>query len=107
MRRLQRMFAQNTLQRVILSLSNFCMAESCDAIQKQGAKPRRDLYPDLLSFVLKVTFLIATDITKPLIDPAHLTLAPLLRYHAPQRFGYVRAFCLLDAANNISELRSG
>ena len=101
------MFVQNNLQRVILSLSNFCMAESCDAIQKQGARPRRDLYPVLLYFVLKVTFRIATGITKLLRDPAHLTLAPLLRYHAPQRFGYVRAFCLFDAANNISELRSG
>ena len=101
------MFAQNTLKRVILSLSNFCMAESCDAIQKQGAKPRRDLLSVLLSLVLKVTFRIATDITKPLRDPARLTLAPLLRYHAPQRFGYVRAFCPFVTANNISELRSG
>ena len=97
----------NLRQRVILSLSNFCMAEACDAIQKQGATPRRDLYPVLLSFVLKVTFRITADITKPLRDPARLTLAPLLRYHAPQRFDYVRAFYLLDAANNISELRSG
>ena len=90
------MFVQNNLQRVILSLSNFCMAEACDAIQKQGTKSRRDLYPALLSFVLKVTFRIATDITKPLRDPARLTLAPLLRYLAPQRFGYVRYFCLFD-----------
>ena len=101
------MLVQNTLQRVILSLSNFCMAEACDAIQKQGAKPRRDLYPVLLSFVLKVTFRIATDITKPLRDPAHLTLAPLLRYHAPQRFDFTAVVILCLYGQNISPFRSG